>query len=178
VLGARTFNKGLSELSQGLKSGDPKVERDPRGRGSMGKLVSKGGGMQLRSVTSLEERINAIRNRIQIGKTDPRVIKWARAQVTRKCGADWCVPEKNTPKEIAAIFKGIRLRRLRIARCGLARRDRNPQQARRGSHPRFANLEPHLGRGERNEERQGAVDRTRRLSARARRMARAEESSG
>jgi transglutaminase-like putative cysteine protease len=36
------------------------------------------------------------------------VIKWARAQVTRKCGADWCVPEKNTPKEIAAIFNGMR----------------------------------------------------------------------
>lgn len=79
----------------------------------MGRRIStvnrgKAGFSDVREVESLDERINAIRDRIRKGRVDPKVIAWARSQVSRKCGNQWCVPEKDTEKEIRAIFHGMR----------------------------------------------------------------------
>lgn len=68
----------------------------------------KAGFSDVREVESLDERINAIRDRISKGRVDPKVIAWARAQVSKKCGNQWCVPEKDTEAEIRAIFNGMR----------------------------------------------------------------------
>lgn len=71
----------------------------------------KAGSTELREVTSLDQRINAIRNRTRAGKVDPTVIKWARKQVTARCAGKpggWCVSEKDTNAEIKAIFDGMR----------------------------------------------------------------------
>lgn len=67
--------------------------------------------MELREVRSLDDRINAIRDRARRGRVDPQVMAWARKQVTRKCASKpggWCVPEKDTKAEIIAIFEGMR----------------------------------------------------------------------
>jgi predicted transglutaminase-like cysteine proteinase len=122
ALGVRTVRRGVSELSAGLQSrptslsGHGEVEPDPRGRGSIGRRVGtvnrgKAGFSDVREVESLDERINAIRDRIRKGRVDPKVIAWARAQVSKKCPGrpgGWCVPEKDTEAEIRAIFNGMR----------------------------------------------------------------------
>ena len=60
-------------------------------------------------------RIAAIAEKANEGKLDPRVISWARKELSKKCrtggpqnGEQWCVPEKDTEAEIAAIFKALR----------------------------------------------------------------------
>ena len=120
ALGARTIKRGVSELSAGLNprglSGHGAVERDPGERGSMGRRVrtvnrGKAGFSDVREVESLDERINAIRDRIRKGRVDPKVIAWARSQVTKRCPGKpggWCVGEKDTTAEIHAIFHGMR----------------------------------------------------------------------
>jgi hypothetical protein len=121
ALGARTIKRGVSELSAGLNpsrglSGHGAVERDPGSRGSMGRRVGtvnrgKAGFSDVREVESLDERINAIRDRIRKGRVDPKVIAWARSQVTKRCPGKpggWCVGEKDTTAEIHAIFHGMR----------------------------------------------------------------------
>jgi hypothetical protein len=123
ALGARAIKKGATELSSGLRSGGPHasrgVERDPGKGAPEGRRVGAMRGktrhgsmhMELREVKNLDERINAIRAQARKGRVDPRVIAWARAQVSRKCPdrpGGWCIPEKDTESEIKAIFYGLR----------------------------------------------------------------------
>ncbi|AKF03389.1 transglutaminase-like domain-containing protein [Sandaracinus amylolyticus] len=110
LLGASAFQKGARRVQYGMRGA--RVERDPGPRGhagrSVGRVARGGMALELREVKSLEERINAIRDRAKRGRIDPKVIRWARAQVTRRCGQTWCVPEKDTAAEIRAIFEGLR----------------------------------------------------------------------
>lgn len=113
--GLRTLTRGVETLGNGLK-GSPRVERDPGMKGSRGRKVGEinrgpKGRVVLHEVRNLDERINAIRDRVRAGRVDPRVIAWARKQVTKRCPnkpGGWCTPEKHTVAEIAAIFYGMR----------------------------------------------------------------------
>ena len=67
----------------------------------------------LYGVRTLDERMAVISAQAQRGKVDPRVIAWARKTLSKKCrsgwnGEQWCVPEKDTRAEIAAIFGALR----------------------------------------------------------------------
>lgn len=66
--------------------------------------------MRLRTyqIKKLEDRIRALRQLVQDGKRDPAVYEFARRAVNKKCGKDWCVPEKNNGAEIGALFRAVR----------------------------------------------------------------------
>lgn len=119
ALGASTFKKGIERIHRATRSSSPTHV----GRiGNMPPVISRGnhvatrsGPMRttLHSVTSLDDRIAAIAKKANEGKTDPRVIAWARKELSKKCrngwnGEQWCVPEKDTEAEIAAIYKALR----------------------------------------------------------------------
>lgn len=110
-LGAHQMKRGAERLSKGLKGANGvRVEKDTGRR--LPKQVAKvrKGGMtlDLREVRPLEDRITAVRTQIKKGRTDPTVIAWARKQVNKKCGNQWCIPEKDKEKEADAIFRGVR----------------------------------------------------------------------
>lgn len=121
VLGYNTFVTGAGHLSGGLKGkgrggrGMGRAERDPGAAGGRGRrvggMVNGKGRIEFRSVTTLDERINAIRDRARAGRGDPSVIAWARKQVTARCPekpGGWCVPEKDKRAEAVAIFNAMR----------------------------------------------------------------------
>jgi transglutaminase-like putative cysteine protease len=118
ALGLSTAHKGVKRLSgavggvptsYGRSTAVPPVLRQGR------HVQTASGPMRttLHSVGSLDDRIAAIAKKANEGKTDPRVIAWARKELSKKCrggwnGEQWCVPEKDTEAEIAAIFKALR----------------------------------------------------------------------
>jgi len=119
ALGASTVKKGVERLHKATAPVSPV----PMGRlGKMPPVLSQGKHMATRSgpmrvttheVRSLDDRIAAIAKKANEGKIDPRVIAWARKELSRKCrggwnGEQWCVPEKDTAAEIAAIYKALR----------------------------------------------------------------------
>jgi hypothetical protein len=118
ALGASTFKKGVERIHRATRPSPTHIGRI----GNMPPVISQGkhvatrsGPMRttLHSVSSLDERIAAIAKKANEGKTDPRVIAWARKELSKKCrsgwnGEQWCVPEKNTEAEIAAIYKALR----------------------------------------------------------------------
>jgi len=66
-------------------------------------------------VRSLNDRLAAIIDLAHQGKLDPRVIAWARREVSRRKpgstawnGEQWAVPEKDSQAEIIALFKAMR----------------------------------------------------------------------
>lgn len=65
--------------------------------------------MQMRSfeIRSLDERIQHLRRLVDAGKRDPQVFAFARRNLTRRCGDDWCIPEKDNLAEAKAIFGSI-----------------------------------------------------------------------
>lgn len=65
--------------------------------------------MQMRSfeIRSLEDRIAYLRRLVDAGKRDPQVFAFARRNLTRRCGDDWCIPEKHNLAEAKAIFGAI-----------------------------------------------------------------------
>ncbi|MGL4255608.1 MAG: hypothetical protein ACRCSL_04685 [Microbacterium sp.] len=118
ALGLSTAHKGVKRLS-GAVSGVPtsygRTTAVPPVLYQGKHLQTASGPMRttLHSVRSLDDRIAAIAKKANEGKTDPRVIAWARKELSKKCrggwnGEQWCVPEKNTEAEIAAIFKALR----------------------------------------------------------------------
>ena len=124
ALGASTMKKGAERLGRGLnhrKLGDgvPTTYGTTSNHPSVlrqGSHVRTSSGLMrvtTHEVRSLDERLAVIARKANEGKIDPRVIAWARRELSRKCnggwnGEQWCVPEKNTEAEIAAIFKGLR----------------------------------------------------------------------
>jgi hypothetical protein len=110
-LGAHQMKKGAERLGKGLRGASGvRVERDSGRKMPKKAMVVKKGGMTLdfREVRVLEDRIAAVRTQIKKGRTDPKVIAWARKQVNKKCGDRWCIPEKNKELEADAIFRGVR----------------------------------------------------------------------
>lgn len=126
ALGVSTAKKGAERLHRAINADGPSLSSSPRttyGRlPAMPPVVKQGTHMRtasgtmrttLHSVRTLDDRLAAIAAKANEGKTDPRVIAWARKELSKKCrggwnGEQWCVPEKNTDAEIAAIYKALR----------------------------------------------------------------------
>lgn len=60
------------------------------------------------TVRNLDDRIKNLRVRVEKGIRDPEVYAFARSAVNKKCGAEWCVPEKNDLAELKALYRAIR----------------------------------------------------------------------
>lgn len=117
VLGLNQLRNGTRHLQAskgtGLALGFSRPEtrpRAPKKERDSGVRNTAVGPARLRTyrIRSLEERIAALRERVENGKRDPAVYAFARQAVNARCGADWCVPEKDTAKEIKALFAAIR----------------------------------------------------------------------
>lgn len=126
ALGISTAKKGAERLSRAINHDGPSLSSAPRttyGRlPAMPPVVKRGVHMRtasgqmrttLHEVRTLDDRLAAIAAKANEGKTDPRVIAWARRELSKKCrsgwnGEQWCVPEKNTEAEIAALYKALR----------------------------------------------------------------------
>lgn len=118
ALGATTMKKGFERVHNATMGSRTTVGRIA----AMPPVISQGKHVQTRSgpmrttlhsVGSLDERLAAIAKKANEGKTDPRVIAWARKELSKKCragwnGEQWCVPEKDTLAEIDAIYKALR----------------------------------------------------------------------
>lgn len=129
ALGYKSLSTGAARLHSGLEmggggeSGRIPTVRVPRGATRsmppiyrQGKHVpTKAGSMRvtLREVNTLGDRLSIIIDKANEAKIDPKVIAWARKELSKKCragwnGEQWCVPEKDTEAEIIAIFKAMR----------------------------------------------------------------------
>lgn len=61
-------------------------------------------------VRTIQERVAFVHQQMIQGTRDPKVYELAREIVTRRCGDDWCIPEKDHKKEAEAIFREVRKR--------------------------------------------------------------------
>lgn len=124
ALGISTARKGAARLSSALSEG-PRVSGVPtthRQTTRVPAIHSRGQHMKTSSglmrvttheVRSLDDRLAAIAQQANAGKLDPKVISWARKELSKKCrggwnGEQWCVPEKDTKAEMQAIFNALR----------------------------------------------------------------------
>ena len=57
---------------------------------------------------TIAERVNFIHTQMLAGVKDPKIYALAREVLTRRCGNDWCVKEKDAVAEITAIFNEVR----------------------------------------------------------------------
>lgn len=71
-----------------------------------GRHTTPNGPMRMRSynIETLEDRIKHLRKLVDEGKRDPRVYSFAREAINKRCGDDWCIPEKANEQEAKAIF--------------------------------------------------------------------------
>lgn len=78
------------------------------------KTASSGGRVPLKfqekRVRSIQERVALVHQQMLHGTRDPKVYALAREVLTRRCGDDWCVPEKDHKKEAEALFEEVRKR--------------------------------------------------------------------
>lgn len=124
ALGISTARKGAVRLSSALSSsgGTGGVPTTHRQTTRVPAILHRGQHMKTSSglmrvttheVRSLDDRLAAIAQQANIGKLDPKVISWARKELSKKCrggwnGEQWCVPEKDTKAEMQAIFNALR----------------------------------------------------------------------
>jgi hypothetical protein len=66
--------------------------------------------MQMRSfeIRSLDDRIRYLERLVDEGKRDPQVYAFARRALTKKCGRNWCIDEKDNVREAQALFNAVR----------------------------------------------------------------------
>ncbi|KKW46002.1 MAG: hypothetical protein UY96_C0010G0017 [Parcubacteria group bacterium GW2011_GWB1_56_8] len=57
---------------------------------------------------SLDERLKHVKEMVTKGRRDPRLREIAAKILTRKCGENWCSPEKDSESEAKAIFDAFR----------------------------------------------------------------------
>lgn len=124
--GLSALSRGLGHLDAGLRGAGARrqignvqvIKRRKRTLPTLaqGKRINTKAGpirVTLKSVGSLDDRLEAIMENADKGKFDPEIIAWTRRELTKKCrsgwnGEQWCVPEKDTEAEIMAIFKALR----------------------------------------------------------------------
>lgn len=63
-----------------------------------------------RRVKTIQERVALVHQQMLHGTRDPKIYALAREVLTRRCGDDWCVPEKDHKKEAEALFHEVRKR--------------------------------------------------------------------
>lgn len=61
-------------------------------------------------VRSIGDRVKLIRQLVKSGGLNPKIRALAHAFLSRKCGGEWCVPEKDQKAEVAALFAEVRRR--------------------------------------------------------------------
>jgi hypothetical protein len=76
--------------------GDTEEDRGPRSK--------------LHNVHGIDQRVSHIVRLAQKGRIDPKVVTLARQTVSKKCGTEWCVPERDQRGEVSAIFHEVRRR--------------------------------------------------------------------
>jgi predicted transglutaminase-like cysteine proteinase len=103
-LGSASVARGLTSVAKGVKTG--------RGRAvSLVNTANTQHGqmrVELHQVRTLDDRLRRIKRNVRRGRVDPRVITWTRAALTKKCGKNWCVPEKDTMAEVRALYDAMR----------------------------------------------------------------------
>lgn len=113
VLGVGHLKNASKHFSEAQRAPGPRVG-GLRGVGKpfadSGRQVTPNGAMRMRSyhINSLEDRIDHLRKLVDDGKRDPRIYSFAREAINKKCGNDWCIPEKNNEREAKAIFDAVR----------------------------------------------------------------------
>lgn len=60
------------------------------------------------NVGNINQRSNYVIKQIQKGREDPKVREFTLKALTKKCGKNWCIPERDYEGEIKAIFNSIR----------------------------------------------------------------------
>jgi hypothetical protein len=107
VMGAKYLHAGAKHLS------------DQKGMGSLDKAVRDTGfvrtgkglmRMRTYNIRNLDDRIRHLRRLVDEGKRDPAVYEFVREAISRRCGDDWCVREKDNMGEARAIFDAARRR--------------------------------------------------------------------
>lgn len=63
-----------------------------------------------RKVRTIQERVAHVHQQMIQGTRDPKIYALAREVMTRKCGDDWCIPEKDHRAEVTALFDEVRKR--------------------------------------------------------------------
>ena len=119
--GVSALNRGLTHMSASLRGSSDRTQVIKRKKRTLqtiqqGKRKPTSAGpvrVTLKSVSTLDDRLEAIMDNAEKGKFDPEVIAWARKELSKKCGngwngEQWCVKEKDTEAEILAIFKALR----------------------------------------------------------------------
>lgn len=101
------FWSGIRSLKRAFED-DREATRGPRVR-----RVNLGD--QMHDVHSIDERVGHIIRLIQKGRSDPKVIGLARQVISKRCGEDWCIAERDYKGEVRAIFAEVR-RRVRYVR--------------------------------------------------------------
>lgn len=104
VLGLASLALGLQQIRKGTKT----LGEATRGYRAPTSTRGTFGKMTVHEVKSLDDRIRHLRERVAKGKVDPEVYAFTRAALTKRCGSDWCVREKDTLKEAEAIFNAVR----------------------------------------------------------------------
>lgn len=61
-------------------------------------------------VRTIQERVAKVHEQLIQGTHDPAVYALAREVLTKKCGDDWCVPQKDHRAEVTALFDEVKKR--------------------------------------------------------------------
>lgn len=63
---------------------------------------------RLVEVRTLQDRIDLLNDAAMAGRADPKVIMLARKAVSKRCGEDWCIAERDYYGEVEAVFNEAR----------------------------------------------------------------------
>lgn len=105
VFAALAFWSGARALNRAVKNGKHRLgdaDDDERNR--------RGYKSRMYDVSTLDDRVAHIIGLIQRGRTDPKVVMLTRQVVSKRCGNDWCIPERDYSGEVRAIFAEVRKR--------------------------------------------------------------------
>jgi hypothetical protein len=116
VMGAKYLHAGAKHLSTAPedRGAGPRFGLGSLDRAHMdsGYVKTGKGPMRMRTYTirNLDERIRHLRRLVDEGKRDPAVYAFVRDAISRRCGDDWCIREKDNLSEARAIFDAARKR--------------------------------------------------------------------
>jgi hypothetical protein len=102
---------GIGSLLAGMDALKKAFDDEPkRRRRQLGDGVSTGDKMQVKTYTvhDIAQRVGYIIQMIRKGRDNPTVRQRTVQILSQKCGREWCVPEKDWPAEVEAIFKAVR----------------------------------------------------------------------
>ena len=113
VVGFSSFLSAAKSIKKGLGIVDG-PSAPPRRRQGLAQTVdlpdADGSPMKVtvHEVKTIEERLKYVVGMIKKGRDDPRVRAFTTKLLSRKCGKEWCVPEKNWLAECHTIYNAVR----------------------------------------------------------------------